>query len=54
MEYCETDLDKSIAAIMAVVLAIQGSAWALLVGFGLNIVLSNWSIPGVKKRTVIE
>lgn len=45
MEYCKSDLDKSIAAIMAVVLAMEGSAWALLVGFGLNIILSNWEIP---------
>ncbi|PXV89429.1 hypothetical protein C8E03_10678 [Lachnotalea glycerini] len=50
MEYCESDLDKSIAAIMAVVLAMQGSAWALLVGFGLNLLLSNWSIPGLNKE----
>lgn len=49
MEYCETDLDKSIASIMAVVLSMQGSAWALLVGFGLNIVLSNWEIPKWKR-----
>lgn len=54
MEYCETDLDKSIAAIMAVVLAMQGSAWALLVGFGLNIVLSNWKVPGLKGKAAIE
>lgn len=45
MEYCKSDLDKSIAAIMAVVLAMEGSAWALLAGFGLNIILSNWEIP---------
>lgn len=45
MEYCKSDLDKSIAAIMAVVLAMEGSAWALLVGFGLNIILSNWEFP---------
>lgn len=45
MDYCKSDLDKSIAAIMAVVLAMEGSAWALFVGFGLNIILSNWEIP---------
>lgn len=50
MEYCKSDLDKSIAAIMAVVLAMEGSAWALLVGFGLNLILSNWSIPLPGKR----
>lgn len=55
MEYCESDLDKSIAGIMAVVLAMQGSAWALLVGFGLNIILSNWTIPKLeKKKSVID
>jgi uncharacterized membrane protein len=41
MEYCKTDSDKSIAGIMAAVLAFKGSAWALLVGFALNLILSN-------------
>ncbi|HBV67562.1 MAG TPA: hypothetical protein DEF04_04800 [Clostridiales bacterium] len=41
MEYCKTDTDKSIAGIMAAVLAFKGSAWALLVGIALNIILSN-------------
>ena len=41
MEYCKTDTDKSIAGIMAAVLAFKGSAWALLVGFALNLILSN-------------
>ena len=50
MEYCESDLDKSIAAIMAVVLAMEGSIWALIVGFGLNIILSNWEIKGLGKK----
>ena len=46
MDYCKTDRDKMIAGVMAAVLATQGtawaSAWALAVGFGLNIFLSNW------------
>lgn len=56
MEYCKSDLDKSIAAIMAVVLAMEGSAWALLVGFGLNLLLSNWEIPlpGRKNKPEIK
>ena len=41
MEYCKTNTDRSIAGIMAAVLAFKGSAWALLVGFALNILLSN-------------
>lgn len=45
MDYCNSDKDKMIAAIMAAVLATQGtawaSAWALGVGFALNILLSN-------------
>lgn len=41
MQYCPTNTDKSIAGIMAAVLAFKGSAWALVVGFGLNFLLSN-------------
>ena len=41
MDYCKSDRDKMIAGVMAAVLATQGtawaSAWALAVGFGLNI-----------------
>lgn len=40
MDYCYTNTDKSIAGIMAAVLAFKGSAWALIVGFALNILLS--------------
>ena len=43
----KSDRDKMIAGVMAAVLATQGtawaSAWALAVGFGLNIFLSNWN-----------
>ena len=53
MDYCKTDRDKMIAGVMAAVLATQGtawaSAWALAVGFGLNIFLSNWD-PRKKRR----
>ena len=52
MDYCKSDRDKMIAGVMAAVLATQGtawaSAWALAVGFGLNIFLSNWN-PFEKK-----
>lgn len=47
MDYCKSDRDKMIAAVMAAVLAVQGtawaSAWALGVGFALNILLSNFT-----------
>ena len=33
--------DKSIAGVMAAVLAFKGSGWALLVGFAMNLLLSN-------------
>ena len=53
MDYCKSDRDKMIAGVMAAVLATQGtawaSAWALAVGFGLNIFLSNWN-PLEKKH----
>ena len=46
-----------IAGVMAAVLATQGtawaSAWALAVGFGLNIFLSNWD-PRKKEENAIE
>lgn len=52
MDYCKSDRDKMIAGVMVAVLATQGSAWAsawaLAVGFGLNIFLSNWN-PFEKK-----
>lgn len=52
MDYCKSDRDKMIAGVMAAVLATQGSAWAsawaLAVGFGQNIFLSNWN-PFEKK-----
>ena len=48
MDYCKTDRDKMIGGVMAAVLATQGtawaSAWALCVGFGLNLLLSNWKL----------
>ena len=48
MDYCKSDRDKMIGGVMAAVLATQGTAWTLAVGFGLNIFLSNWS-PVEKK-----
>lgn len=52
MDYCKTDRDKMIGGVMAAVLATQGTAWASVwafgVGFGLNLLLSNWK-PGQKK-----
>ncbi len=41
MEYCKTNTDKSIAGVMAAVLAFKGSGWALLVGIAMNFLLSN-------------
>lgn len=41
MDYCKTDNDKMIAGIMASVLAIKGSAYAIAVGIILCIVLGN-------------
>lgn len=41
MEYCKTNTDKSIAGVMAAVLAFKDSGWALLVGFAMNLLLSN-------------
>ena len=53
MDYCRTDRDKMIAGVMAAVLATQGtawaSAWALAVGFGLNIFLQTGT-PERKRR----
>ena len=47
-----------IAGVMAAVLATQGtawaSAWALAVGFGLNIFLSNWDPRKKSQENVIE
>lgn len=47
IDYCRTDRDKMIGGVMAAVLATQGSAmasiWALGVGIGLNLLLSNWN-----------
>ena len=56
--YGKTDCDKMIAGVMAAVLATQGtawaSAWALAVGFGLNIFLSNWDPRKKSQENVIE
>ncbi|WP_462426124.1 SulP family inorganic anion transporter [Anaerotignum lactatifermentans] len=41
MEYCKSNTDKSIAGVMAAVLAFKGSGWALLVGILMNLTLSN-------------
>ena len=41
MEYCQSNTDKSIAGVMAAGLAFKGSGWALLVGFAMNLLLSN-------------
>ena len=41
MEYCKSSTDKSIAGVMAGVLAFKGSGWALLVGILMNLALSN-------------
>ena len=41
MEYCKSNTDKSIAGVMAAVLAFKGSGWALLVGILMNLALSN-------------
>ena len=37
----KTSTDKSIAGVMAAVLAFKGSGWALVVGFAMNLMLSN-------------
>ena len=50
MEYCKTGTDKSIAAIMAAVLAFKGSAWALVVGFGMNLLMSNYDCMIAKRE----
>ena len=41
MEYCKSNTDKSIAGVMAAVLAFKSSGWALLVGILMNLALSN-------------
>ena len=41
MEYCKSNTDKSIAGVMAAVLAFKGSGLALLVGILMNLALSN-------------
>ena len=41
MEYCKSNTEKSIAGVMAAVLAFKGSGWALLVGILMNLALSN-------------
>lgn len=50
MKYCKSNTDKSIAAVMAGVLAFKGSGWALLVGFAMNILLSNMDFQKKKIR----
>lgn len=52
MDYCKTSTDKSIAGVMAAVLAFKGSGWALLVGFAMNILLSNMEFQ--KKKLEIS
>lgn len=52
MEYCKTNTDKSIAGVMAAVLAFKGSGWALLVGFAMNLLLSNMDFQ--KKKLGID
>lgn len=52
MDYCKTSTDKSIAGVMAAVLAFKGSGWALLVGFAMNILLSNMEFQ--KKLEISE
>ena len=54
MEYCKSATDKSIAAIMAAVLAFKGSAWALIVGFGLNLLMSNYDSMIAKREAKKE
>ncbi len=49
MEYCHTSLDKSIAGIMAAVLALKGSTWGILIGIVLNLLLGNWKPFGRKE-----
>ena len=53
MDYCRTDRDKMIAAVLATQGTAWASAWALAVGFGLNIFLSNWD-PRKKEENAIE
>lgn len=50
MDYCPTNTDKSIAGIMAAVLAFKGSAWALVAGFALNLILSNFDSMKAKRE----
>ena len=52
MEYCKTNTDKSIAGVMAAVLAFKGSGWALLVGIAMNFLLSNTEFQ--KKKLGID
>ena len=52
MDYCKTSTDKSIAGVIAAVLAFKGSGWALLVGFAMNILLSNMEFQ--KKKLEIS
>lgn len=61
MEYCKSNTDRSIAGIMAAVLAFKGSGWALLAGFALNFLLSNMEfqkkklgVPTTAELEVIE
>ena len=49
MDYCKTGLDRSIAGLMAAVLAVKGSTWGLLVGILLNLLLSNFDFQQNKK-----
>lgn len=48
MEYCKSNTDKSIAGVMAAVLAFKGSGWALLVGILMNLALSNMNFQKKK------
>lgn len=61
MEYCKSNTDKSIAGVMAAVLAFKGSGWALLVGILMNLALSNMDfqkkklgVPTTEELEVID
>lgn len=49
MDYCKTGVDRSIAGLVAAVLAVKGSTWGLLIGILLNALLSNFDFQQNKK-----